>query len=214
MSSQENTKELHAPYETEEANFIYNLLFCDNLSLFKSADKSNPAYWEEALILNQNEKEIRKIAENEKEESRIRMLAFNWLRNNSYSVPKTVVLGVIVEVPLENGLDVLAAYSDGRVRYINQTGKMTFVEAGLPKIENLAKVLVNKSEVIVSKIGPWEKSRLPAPVKGNVRLTFLVSNGLYFGEGPFSLMQNDQMAASVINKATELLQEVVKVSTN
>ena len=37
-------------------------------------------------------------------------------------VPKQELLGAIIEVPLDEGLDVLAAYVDGTVRYINQTG--------------------------------------------------------------------------------------------
>ena len=213
LMTQANAMDLPAPYKTDEANFIYNLLFCDKPSLFKPKDQSKPTYWEVALFSKPNEKEIRKIAESTEEESRIRVLAYNWLRSNSHAVPKGLLLGVIVEVPLENGLDVLAAYPDGRVRYINQTGKMTIVEGGAPAIESLAKELVAKSKVVVSNIGPWEKARLPAPSRGNIRLTFLVSDGLYFGEGPFSLMQKDPMAAPVINKAVELLQAVVNVST-
>lgn len=213
MITQVHAMNLPAPYKTDEANFIYNLLFCDEPSMFVPKDQSTPADWEIALFSNPNEKEIRKIAENTKQESRVRVLAYNWLRNNTHSVPKGLLLGVIVEVSLENGLDVLAAYPDGRVRYINQTGKMTIIEGGAPAIESLANELVTKSNVVVSSIGPWDKARLPAPSRGTIRLTFLVSDGLYFGEGPFSLMQKDPMAAPVINKAVELLQAVVNIST-
>lgn len=200
------------PYAAKDSNFIYNLLFCDDSSLFAPKNKSNPNYWESALFLKPELGKAKEIAENPEEESRIRILAFNLLRKNNVPVPKGILLGVIVEVPLENGLDVLAAYPDGRVRYINQTGKMTFVEGGSPDIERLGKEIVTAALPIVKQIGPWEKARLPAPSKGNIRLTFLVSDGLYFGEGPFALMQKDQMAAPVINKAIELLQVVVNKS--
>ena len=125
-----------------------------------------------------------------------------------------MLLGVIIEVPLKYGLDVLAAYTDGRVRYINQTGKMTIVEGGSPRLESLAKELVKASQAVVSKIGPWEKARKPAPEKGNIRLTFLASDGLYFGEGPFEIMQQEPMVAPVITKAIELLQLVVNASVD
>ena len=41
-----------------------------------------------------------------------------------HPTPVVGVLGVIVEVGLDEGLDVLASYQDGTARYINYTGKM------------------------------------------------------------------------------------------
>ena len=213
VSAQANALELPSPYKEDSVNFMYNLLFCDDPSLFNKTNDGKPTYWEEALFMNPNEKGIRGLAENAGEESRIRVLAYNWLRENKKPLEKGILLGVIVEVPLEGGLDTLAAYSDGRVRYINQTGKLTVVElGGSADIEKLAKELVDVSVPVVQKIGPWEKDRLPPPEKGNIRMTFLVSDGLYFGEGPLEIMQNEPMAAPVINKAIQLLQTVVNIT--
>jgi hypothetical protein len=39
-----------------------------------------------------------------------------------------------------------------------------------------------------------------------VRITFLVSDGLYFGEGPANIFFKDPMAGPVLNAATQLLQ--------
>ena len=210
VSGQANAFELPEPYSEDSANFMYNLLFCDDPSLFKKRSEGQSSYWEDALFENPNENKVRAIAESNEEESRVRVLAYNWLRKNGKQLPKGILLGVIVEVLLKGGLDTLAAYSDGRVRYINQTGKMTVVESGGSKdIETLAKDLVNISVPVVQKIGPWHKDRLPPPKKGNIRLTFLVSDGLYFGEGPLMIMQKEPMAVPVISKAIELLQTVV-----
>ena len=212
-SAQAGAVELPTPYKEESVDFMYNLLFCDEPSLFNKNNDGKPTYWEEALFINPNEKAIRNVAENTKEESRVRVLAYNWLRENNKPLSKGILLGVIVEVPLESGLDTLAAYSDGRVRYINQTGKLTVVElGGSVDIEKLAMELVNVSVPVVEKIGPWEKDRLPHPEKGNIRMTFLVSDGLYFGEGPLAIMQNEPMAAPVISKAIQLLQTVVNTT--
>lgn len=46
----------------------------------------------------------------------MRLLAFNWLRRHGHTVPPRCLLGVVLEVPLEGSLDVLAAYLDGSVR--------------------------------------------------------------------------------------------------
>lgn len=213
VSTQANAIEMPKPYKEDSVNFLYNLLFCDEPSLFDIANGGNPTYWEEALFSSPNESRVRELAESTEEESRVRVLAYNWLRKNKKPLTKGVLLGVIVEVPLEGGLDTLAAYSDGRVRYINQTGKLTVVESGgSAEIEKLAKELVGVSIPVVKKIGPWENVRLPPPAKGNIRMTFLVSDGLYFGEGPLAMMQKEPMAAPVINKAVQLLQSVVNTT--
>lgn len=213
VSAQANALDLPKPYKEDSVNFMYNLLFCDEPSLFNRTNEEKLAYWEEALFSNPNEKNIREVAENTEEESRVRLLAYNWLRKNNKPLTKGTLLGVIVEVPLEGGLDTLAAYSDGRVRYINQTGKLTVVElGGSAEIEKLAKGLIDVSVPVIQKIGPWENDRLPPPAKGNIRMTFLVSDGLYFGEGPMAIMQNEPMAAPVINKAIQLLQTVVNTT--
>lgn len=203
------------PYAANEINFIYNLLFCDDLSLFQPKQDSGLVDWQETLFSkNPDAAAIRKLADDTTQESRIRILAFNWLRQNGHDVQARQVLGVIIEVPLDGGLDTLAAYADGRVRYINQTGKLAVFEGGPPEVEAMAKQLVSISEETVAKIGPWDKPRLPPPSRGNIRLSFLVSDGLYFGQGPFGMMQSDPSAAKIINKATQLLQLAVSVSVD
>jgi len=214
LASSAQAAEAPAPYKQPEINFIYNLLFCDDLSLFKPKSEKPLVYWESALFApNPDTETIRKIAEDKDEESRIRVLAFNWLREHKHAVPARQLLGVIVEVPLDGGLDVIAAYADGRVRYINQTGKLAVFEGAPPEVEEKAKALVASALPAVNRIGPWDKKRLPSPKKGNVRMTFLVSDGLYFGEGPFAQMQREPMAAPIIQTAGELLQLVVGVAT-
>ena len=68
------------------------------------------------------------------------------------------------------------------------------------------------SREVVSRIGPWDKARLAPPAKGRVRLTFLVTDGLYFGDGQMEVFQRDAMAGPVIAAAGELLQRVVAIA--
>jgi hypothetical protein len=42
-------------------------------------------------------------------------------------------------------------------------------------------------------------------------MTFLVSDGLYFGEGPFETLQKDALGGPVLAKAAQLLQLVVEM---
>lgn len=203
--------EFYKPYAASHVNSLYNLLFCDDLSLFQKESKAKDvAPWATLFAENPDYAALEGIAQNQDEESRVRVLAYNRLRAAGRPVPAKNLLGVIVEVALPQGLDVLAACPDGRARYLNHSGKVAIFEGGPPEVVALAKELVTTSQVLVNKIGAWEKSRLPPPRTGNVRLTFLVSDGLYFGEGPFQGLQKDPLGGPVLSKATQLLQIAVK----
>jgi hypothetical protein len=203
----------YAPYCQAETSQIYNLLFCDDLSLYKCTDGEKLSYWQSILfadVINNNA--ILELAEDTTQEGRIRALAYNLLKKNGLKTPERKLLGVIIEVSLENGLDVLAAFSDGGVRYINQTGKMAIVEGGIPEIDQKVKKLFELSQKTISIIGPWDKQRLPPPEKGIVRLTFIVSDGLYFGQGPMDQMLRDPLSASILVSATTIMQNVTSVT--
>jgi hypothetical protein len=202
-----------SPYSQSEANFIYNLLFCDDPSSFKPKDGEEPVSWQTVLFKDiYNQKAVLGIAEDTTYDGRTRFLAYNLLKQNGYRISDKILFGVIVEISKGDGLDVLAAFSDGGIRYINYTGKMAVVEGGLPDIIPLVKKLFEVSQNAVNKIGPWDKKRLPYPEKGNTRFTFLVSDGLYFGEGPSKYMQSDSMSGPIYIAATQILQHIVDAS--
>jgi len=45
-----------------------------------------------------------------------------------------------------------------------------------------------------------------------VRLTFIVSDGLYFGEGPFEVMAEDPAAGPLIQQGVKLLEAINQVA--
>jgi len=199
----------YSPYSNEAANIIYNLLFCDNPDGFKSKSGETPTRWQKILFSTPSDvAALEALASDTSQEGRVRFLAFSRLREQGKIVQPKILLGVIIEVPLKGGLDTLAAFSEGGVRYVNQSGKLVVIE-GVDSFLPLVKRLFSVSEPVVSQIGPWNKPRLAPPKQGNVRLTFLVSDGLYFGEGPMPVMQREAVAGPIINQATELLQAVV-----
>jgi len=73
------------------------------------------------------------------------------------------------------------------------------------KANEITTKLFENSQNIVKQIGAWDKPRRPQPTKGKVRITFLVSDGLYFGEGPIDVLFNDPMASPALTTATELM---------
>jgi hypothetical protein len=203
------TNSPYSPYASESANVIYNLLFCDNTAAFNAKPGESPTHWQAVLFSAPPDVEaLQTLAADATQEGRIRFLAFSRLRELGKAVQPKILLGVIVEVPLAGGLDALAAFSEGGVRYVNQSGKLIVIE-GVASFLPIVKHLFTVAEPAVAHIGSWNKPRLAPPKQGNVRLTFLVSDGLYFGEGPMSMMQREAMAGPIIQQATELLQATV-----
>jgi len=201
---------LHHPYGAAHVDMLYNLLFCDDiklLALHTTGNASGP--WPVLAAASPGEAALRSIADDAHQASRARAFAYNRLRAEGKDVPPNKLLGVIVEVHLE-GLDVLAAFDDGSVRYLNQSGKVLVIESDAHPAAAAAKALLAASAPVVERMGPWEKQRLASPAPGQVRLTFLVSDGLYFGQGEHAALGTDAMAGPVLDAATALLTKVVE----
>ncbi|MFO1412712.1 MAG: hypothetical protein U1F10_02130 [Burkholderiales bacterium] len=200
----------HAPYGDTSASAIYHLLFADDATAFAPHRGEAPAPWQDVLS-GTDAAAVRVLADDATQESRVRALAFGWLRAHGVAVSAKVLLGVVVEVPLDGGLDTLAAYADGSVRYINQSGAMSIFDAPMPALAPQVDAVLRAAQAIVARIGPTDGPRLPPPAAGNLRLSFLVSDGLYFGEGPADALMGDALAGPLVNAATGLLQAVVAV---
>lgn len=194
------------PYKDSSTNLIYNLLFCDNIDLYKNITKPHYTYPFDILFSETSSiSDLQKIIDDSSSDARLKVLSYNKQLASGHKPSKKELLAVIVEVGLENGLDALASFNDGTARYINQTGKILVWETTDEKSNELTQDLFLKSQNIVNQIGVWDKPRRPAPTKGNVRITFLVSDGLYFGEGPIDVLFNDPMASPALTSATYLI---------
>jgi hypothetical protein len=201
------------PYRDPACNGLYSLLFCDDTELFRAGmDKEPQGPWMVVLAENLDSAALREIAEDPAQESRLRVLAYNRLREAGEPVPAKKLLGAIIEMSFDEGLDVLAAFPDGRLRYINHSEKMAVFEASPPDIEAKIKKLLEVSGPAVDRLRPWDRARLAPPAKGIVRMTFLVSDGLYFGHGPFDQMQKDPMGGPILAASMDLLQAVVEAT--
>ncbi|MBL7798239.1 MAG: hypothetical protein JNJ90_17225 [Saprospiraceae bacterium] len=204
------------PYRDEGTNQIYQLLFSDNAELYRSS-LSEPYPYPFDILLSPSSSiaDLQKVADDGSTEARAKILAYNLQMARSHKPANKELLGVIVEVGMEGGLDTLAAYSDHTARYINYTGSMIIWDnhddatAG-----QLIEDLFAKSREIVSKIGPWDNPRRPAPAQGMVRISFLVSDELYFGEGPIQVLFNDPMANPALMSATALMQFLTNTAMN
>lgn len=117
--------------------------------------------------------------------------------------------GVIVEVGLDAGVDIVVAYADHTARYFNYTGAAIIWERADASLDQTLGSLLEAGRVVVEQIGPWDKARPPAPGNGSVRINLLTPSGLHFGQGPFEVLAKDPMGGPVIGFATRLMQELI-----
>jgi hypothetical protein len=79
----------YSPYKDEAANTIYNLLFCDDLALYKTKQKEpNEGPWKILFANPKDVKALQGLASNPSEESRLRILAFKALGKNTASTQR------------------------------------------------------------------------------------------------------------------------------
>src|SRR5579859_2661267 len=118
--------------------------------------------------------------------------------------------GVVVEVGMDRGLDLLAVYSDRTARYYNFGGASIVWERADVSLDGLIEQLLNAAQVVVGNIGPWTQPR-PAPVpKGHIRINMITPSGLHFGQAPFQLLASDPVGGPVVTAATILMKAMIK----
>jgi len=145
-------------------------------------------------------------------ESRHYAQAWHFLRAQGVRPPAEIerlLLGVVVEVPLLNGLDLLAAYPDHHARYYNFSGAGVVWDHPNDSLDPIIDALLEAGRQIASKVGIWNGPRPPAPPTGEIRVNIISPSGLHFGQGPGKSMANDPLARPAIEAANSLMQQLV-----
>lgn len=148
------------------------------------------------------------ISEMKDLESRHYAQAWHFLRAHGVEPPRDlakVLLGVVIEVPMEGGLDLLAAYPDHHARYFNFNGGGVVWEHPDDSLDPLIDQLLAAGAQVLREIGPWTQKRPGPPPVGYVRLNLLSPAGLHFGQGPFDTFAADPRAKPVIDAAYALM---------
>ena len=195
----------------ENAGLIYELLFCDDIGLYKKIIKDHNAYpWNVLFDSDAQSAKILEIIQSDEVETRSKILAYSQLQNRQEVIADKNLLAVIIEVGMENGHDVLACYRGGSCRYINQSGKILIWDQKDENLNELFQQLFFECEKIIQEIGPWNRPRLNGPKAGHSRISFLVSADLYFGEAPSDALFEDPLSRSALNAATQILTYITK----
>jgi len=123
------------------------------------------------------------------------------------------VLGVVVEVALPEGLDLVAAYPNNSARYYNYSGAGVVWEQDVDLEGGPIQALLAAAQPVAAAIGPWLEARPAAPPTGMVRLNILTPSGLHFGQGDMNVLFQEPLAAPVLARAQALMQALMAVSS-
>ncbi|QHT66444.1 hypothetical protein GXP67_07120 [Rhodocytophaga rosea] len=146
-------------------------------------------------------------------ESRHYLQAHHFMHQLGYRMDQEKqLLGVVVEVAMPEGLDLLAAYSDYTARYYNYSGAGIVWESPNESINQEISQVLQAGQVIMHRIGPWEGERLGAPKTGYGRINLLTTEGLHFGEGPMNVLMNDTLGGSMLKAAIALMSRLIDMT--
>lgn len=205
----------YSPYGDSACNRLYNSLFCDKLAVLRRV-QTEPVQgvWATVLAEKPAVQALKAITEDRTLPSRLRLTAYRRLRDLQEAVVPRELLGSVIEVKLPDGLDVLAAYADGTVHYIHHGEKISSFDPAPAAWRATTRKLSNASQTAIEHIGPWLQPRMAPPTEGMIRMSFLVSDGLYFGQGLLNVMDKDELAGPIISASTELLKSVTQGSVS
>ncbi|HET6975559.1 MAG TPA: hypothetical protein VFI24_04500 [Pyrinomonadaceae bacterium] len=130
-------------------------------------------------------KSLRQVLSDPKAEVREKLWAWRALRQSGDKPPPNVaneIQGVVMEVPVNDWIDTLAAYSDGRARYLNPKGGLIVWEAMEEnRLSTLAKNFINAAKPLIER-APISDKHQPAK-NGVVRVSILTYAGIHILEG-------------------------------
>ena len=155
---------------------------------------------------------LRKVLQLSDLEVRIYLQAWHCLRSFGQFPPTEQareIQGVVIEVALERGLDIVAAYADGSARYFNYSGAAIVWDIQDSDIDRMIGELLLVGQSIVDVNEPWDGPRPSAPTIGIVRINLLTYGGLYFGQGSFRAISQDGLGGLALRGAFDLMQALV-----
>jgi len=177
-------------------------------SLFKDAQQS--------LLAGKNEeakKTLLAITGLSDIETRHTLQAWCFLRKLGVKPPAgdaSKVLGVIVEVGLDEGTDLVVAYADGTARYFNYSGVSVVWDRPDKSLDSQVFKLLQVGQVVAERAEPWGGARPYAPKSGDARVSMLTPSGLRFEQAPMDVLSSDTASGPVVTAAFKLMRALVK----
>lgn len=132
-------------------------------------------------------KDLKRVLAGPEVETRIRLWAWKALRELGERPPANIadeVQGVVCELHNEAGVGTIAAYSDGRARWLGGQGKITVWEApdSDAEIAGLIKDFLRSAEPLVKTATVLDRHKSSAPELNYFRVSILTYGGIHIVE--------------------------------
>ncbi len=141
---------------------------------------------------------LRSILDLQGLETRVELWVWSALRELSVQPDAKLafeVLGVVVEIPMQDAYDSVAGYKDGTARYLNFSGKAIFWDVKDPTVLGLCQALLGSAAQAGSQAKPRLSVALP---KSGMQVTLLTRSGMFAITNP--PMTIIKIAAGLMNE--------------
>lgn len=157
-------------------------------------------------------KAYKKIVDMPGLETRHYLQAWYFLRKLGVNPPPEIarnVYGMVVDVFLKTGSEVVACYADHRARYINYQGRGIYWEAPDSSLNEKMDALL-KAGVGPAQNKAFDENLAPPKEIDAVQISILTPSGIPFGMGTFEGWSKDPMGGPIVLAAGELLNGLVE----
>jgi hypothetical protein len=120
------------------------------------------------------------------------------------------VLGVVIDVYLPTGLDLLAAYPDYTARFYSHSGAAAVWLHADTSLDADIDRLINAGAAIVRQLGPRDIPHPEPPPVNQVRMSFLTPGGICYGQGPEGELEADPNARQVLIASSNLISKLLE----
>jgi hypothetical protein len=139
-----------------------------------------------------------------------RVLLWSWSALRSLGVHPNAreaseVKGAVLQLPLESGVDVLAAYDDGTARYVNHSGKIIVWDLPDRIISSLIQKFLRCSGALA-----LDTSVSVRDLANLVRVTVLTIGGNQVSAIPLPSLASSSPFKQVLSAGTELMANLIK----
>lgn len=132
---------------------------------------------------------LRRLVEDTSASSQERLQAWTVLRELGDVPAPTALspLGVIAEVGLDEGGDLLAVYDDRRACYLNYSGRFLERDGSEASLKGPTDAMLERARALAPQMGTaWRGPGRAPPTRGQVRLNVVTPSGLHLAKDPLS----------------------------